>query len=558
MQLAAFKASSDTSPPTAPTNLSATVISGTEIDLAWTASTDNTGVTGYRVERCSGSGCSNFVQVDTPTSTTYSDQGLTASTSYSYRVRAQDAAGNLSGYSATVSATTVAGGSTSIAFVQTAWVTPQTPQTSVSVVFDSAQTAGDLNVVAVGWSDSTSTVNSVTDSEGNTYSLAIGPTRSTGNASQSIYYAKSIVGAPAGGNTVTVTFNAAVAYPDVRLAEYSGLDESNPLDASAGASGSGTTTSSGAATTTNAVDLLVGANYVATGTIGSGSGYTQRDITTPDGDILEDQIVTAAGNYAAVAPQSPSGWWIMQMAAFKAAGAGGGDTQPPTAPSGLTASATVSVVNLSWTASTDNVGVTGYRVERCQGSGCSSFTQVGTATGTTFNDTGLSASTSYSYRLRATDAAGNLSGYSNTASATTSAAGDTTPPSAPTGLSASAGGSVVNLTWTASTDNVGVTGYQIERCQGSGCSSFAQVGTSTSASYTDGGLTASMTYNYRVRAIDAAGNLSGYSNTTTATTTAGLTAPTGLFVVAASSSEIDLAWGSSRRCRHDQLSAGAL
>src|SRR5262249_41471128 len=58
---------------------------------------------------------------------------------------------------------------------------------------------------------------------------------------------------------------------------------------------------------------------------------------------------------------------------------------------------------------------------RCQGSGCSNFTQIATPTGTSYNDTGLAASTSYSYRVRATDAAGNLSGYSNTASATTQA-----------------------------------------------------------------------------------------------------------------------------------------
>ena len=67
------------------------------------------------------------------------------------------------------------------------------------------------------------------------------------------------------------------------------------------------------------------------------------------------------------------------------------DTSPPTAPSGLTATASgSSQVNLSWTAATDNVGVTGYRVERCQGAGCTNFTQVATPTGTTYNDTGRS------------------------------------------------------------------------------------------------------------------------------------------------------------------------
>ena len=78
----------------------------------------------------------------------------------------------------------------------------------------------------------------------------------------------------------------------------------------------------------------------------------------------------------------------------------------------------MSQVNLSWTASTDNVGVTGYLVER-QDPGSGSFVQVGTSTGTSDNDTGLAAGSTYSYRVRATDAAQNLSQYSGVASATT-------------------------------------------------------------------------------------------------------------------------------------------
>ena len=100
---------------------------------------------------------------------------------------------------------------------------------------------------------------------------------------------------------------------------------------------------------------------------------------------------------------------------------------PPTAPGGLTAtSASSTQINLAWTASTDNVGVTEYKVERCQAIGCTTFSQIATSTGTTYDDTGLAASTSYSYRVRATDAAGNVSTYSNTASAATSAASDAT------------------------------------------------------------------------------------------------------------------------------------
>jgi PKD repeat protein len=96
------------------------------------------------------------------------------------------------------------------------------------------------------------------------------------------------------------------------------------------------------------------------------------------------------------------------------------DTQPPSVPAGLTASAvSATQINLGWTASTDNVGVTGYRVERCQGASCANFTEIAPPSGTSFNDTGLAAGTTYRYRVRAVDAAGNLSGYSNIASATT-------------------------------------------------------------------------------------------------------------------------------------------
>jgi chitodextrinase len=89
----------DTVPPTAPGSLTVTAASTTQINLSWTASTDNVGVAGYKVERCSGAACSSFTQIATPTTTAYSDMGLTPSTSYSYRVRATDAAGNLSAYS---------------------------------------------------------------------------------------------------------------------------------------------------------------------------------------------------------------------------------------------------------------------------------------------------------------------------------------------------------------------------------------------------------------------------------------------------------------------------
>jgi fibronectin type III domain protein len=321
MQLVAFRAASggggDTQAPMAPTGLTATPGSNSTINLAWTASTDDVGVTGYRVERCQGAGCSNFTQVGTSTAPSYGDSGLTASTSYSYRVRATDAATNLSGYSNTASATTLAGGPPSIAFVQSNYAVPPTPQTTVTVRYTGAQTPGNLNVVAIGWNDATSQVVTVTDTVGNVYVRALA-TVQPGIQSQVIYYAANIGGAAANTNTVTVTFNAAADWPDVRIAEYRGIDPVTPVDIATGAYGTDGMSNSGAVTTTNATDLLVGANYVQTRTLGPGAGYTERLITTPDGNILEDRVVTATGSYSATAPVNGAGW-VMQMVAFRGA-----------------------------------------------------------------------------------------------------------------------------------------------------------------------------------------------------------------------------------------------
>jgi hypothetical protein len=379
-------------------------------------------VTGYLLERCSGSGCTTFTLIGSPTGTTYSDTGLTPSRSYSYRLRATDAAGNVSGYSSTATTATSTTTSSSIAYVQSQSASPDNSSlATLSATFSSAQTAGNFNVVAVGWGSSTAIgISSVTDSKGNTYALAVGPTYVSGVGSAAIYYAKSIAASAAGGNTVTVTWASAVGFPDIRMAEYRGISTTSPLDVTAVANGTSTLSNSGSATTTNANDLLVGSNWFTLGTTSAGTGYTQRQISGWDGDILEDQIVSTVGAYSATAPITTSSPWIMQMAAFK--GAGSGDTTPPSAPTALVSPANSdSQINLSWTKSTDNVGVTSYLIERCLTSACT-FAQIGTTPTATYFDTSVSATTSYNYRVRATDASSNLSGYSNTVTASAAAA----------------------------------------------------------------------------------------------------------------------------------------
>lgn len=98
--------SPDTQAPTTPGTPGLTVLSDTNIDVTWTASTDNVGVTHYELERCSGASCSSWAQIAVPATNSYSDSGLAPSTSYSYRVRAVDAANNKSAYSGTGTDTT--------------------------------------------------------------------------------------------------------------------------------------------------------------------------------------------------------------------------------------------------------------------------------------------------------------------------------------------------------------------------------------------------------------------------------------------------------------------
>jgi glucose/arabinose dehydrogenase len=100
------------------------------------------------------------------------------------------------------------------------------------------------------------------------------------------------------------------------------------------------------------------------------------------------------------------------------------DTQPPTNPTNLTAaSAGSSGIQLGWTGSTDNAAIAYYAIERCVGAGCSDFAQTAISANTSFSDGGLAPATSYGYRVRAFDPSGNPSGYSNSASAQTSAGG---------------------------------------------------------------------------------------------------------------------------------------
>lgn len=189
--------------------------------------------------------------------------------------------------------------------------------------------------------------------------------------------------------------------------------------------------------------------------------------------------------------------------------AGSTDTVAPSTPLNLVASGTTqTTTNLSWTASTDNVGVTGYTIY--QGA-----TLIGTSTTTSYTVTALTPSTGYTFAVSAKDAAGNMSGQSASAFATTLAPVlDTTAPTAPTMSASGTTQTSTNLSWSGATDNVAVTGYDLY------INGTLLGSTTTATTYAVTGLTASTTYTFNVKAKDASGNVSANSNTVSVSTLA--------------------------------------
>ena len=181
------------------------------------------------------------------------------------------------------------------------------------------------------------------------------------------------------------------------------------------------------------------------------------------------------------------------------------DTTAPTAVSSFTATAgSTSAISLRWGASTDNRAVTGYRIW-CDGV----LVTTAPATATSFTDSGLAASTTYVYTIRAIDGAGNLS---TTATATATTRGADSPPTAPGDVTVSVTDTTARLAWSAASDNLGVTGYRVWR-------DGALLGTTTSRAWYNANLAPETSYTWTIRAIDTAGQ-EGPAVTVTATTAA--------------------------------------
>jgi chitodextrinase len=322
-----------------------------------------------------------------------------------------------------------------------------------NVAFKNANTAGNFIVVFLAWTNTSSV--SVTDSHKNEYKKVADPTPWGSNRSSQVFYASNIAG---GSNTVQAKFTTAIKSPGwaaMYIQEYSAIDNANPVDVSHVNTGMTAEMSSGSATTTNANDLIFGAGASSGKMTQVGAGFTLRSDAFDN--RTEDMNVTTVGPYEATATQDGnSNPWVMHLVAFRV-DPNAPDTTAPSTPTGLTQTSTgMNQVELTWNGSSDNTEVTGYEVLR-------NNAVIAAPKTTSFTDSNLQPLTTYTYTVRARDAAGNLSAKSAAITATTpSPPVDTTLPivsiTAPITNAIVSG--AIDVTATA-TDDVGVASVQV-------------------------------------------------------------------------------------------------
>jgi chitodextrinase len=407
-ELALGTAPGDAQAPTPPTGVTAQATSSSSITVSWGAATDDVGVTDYRVFR-------DGVQVGTATTTSYTDTGLTAGTTYSYTVAAADAAGNVSAQSEPAEATPPAAEAAAVSFVGAATGTGS--GTSTTVPAPVGATTGDLLVAAVssrgapvvtapaGWTEVR--VDSISTTMRQALFVRTGTT----------------------DNSSTWSLSRAQDHV-VQVLAYRGVDTADPVISSAGGPVTSTSIPHPAVSVLDGARVVTVAGIARTTALTPGSPLTERsEITTVSTARYKVSANTAdlaaqgttAGPYATGAGGSAGG--IGQTLALRPAAGGtapgpGPDTTPPSAPPGVTAAATSPTsADVAWQASADVGGVTGYQVFR-------DGIRVGTATGTSFTDTGLTPSTQYSYTVAAVDTAGNVSAQSAPPATVTTPTGD--------------------------------------------------------------------------------------------------------------------------------------
>ncbi|MEX2282481.1 MAG: fibronectin type III domain-containing protein, partial [Gemmatimonadota bacterium] len=485
--------------PGAPSGLTATTRSSSEIRLSWTAAPTAT-VDSYRIERRTGANA--YAEIASVSSATldHSDQGLTAATPYDYQVRACNT-GGCSGYTAPASATTQP-------------ATPGAPSALSATTASSSQI--DLSwTAASGTVDSYRVERSATSGSGFTEiaSLTGAAYQNTGltPATQYFYRVRACNTGGCTAYTAEASATTQPAAPGVPSAFSATTVSSSQINLNWSAATG--------IVDTYRIERRTGANaYAEIASLPSGTlAHSDQGLTAA---TLYDYQVRACNTGGCSAHSTPAS----------------ATTQPatPGAPAALSATAvSPSQINLSWTAASGTVD--SYRVERSTSSG-SGFTEIVSVTGTAHQDTARNPATQYFYRVRACNT-GGCTAYTAEASATTQPA----IPGVPSTLSATTvSSSQINLAWTAASGTV--DNYRIERKTGAAV--FAEIASVNGATFahSDQGLTAATLYDYQVRACNISG-CSAYSAPASATThpaTPG--APSALSATGVSSSQINLSW----------------
>jgi hypothetical protein len=477
-------------PPVAPESFTATGISSTQINLSWS---DVTGATGLSLERCSGAGCASFAQIASLNAGEHSfaNSGLSAGVVYRYRLRAFSQGASV--YSNIAEAATTA-------------PLPPAPQSLIA-------TTSATSEIALRWTD-TSTVETGSVIErcaapGCTSFVTVGQVAAntttfvSGGLNSSTLYRFRVRAFNAGGSSPASNVAEATTLPTVPTALTAVAASSSQINV---------TWSSTPGATGTKVERCNGAGCMNFILIAQLTATTSPSTGLSAGTLYRFRVRSYnAGGHSAYSA-------IVEA------------TTIPLSPAGLTAvPVSASELSLRWN---DTIGETGFRVERCIGTGCTNFVEVGqtVANVITMSNTGLVSGALHRYRVKAF----NTSGVSVPSSVVQA----TTLPTTPVGLAATAVSSgQINLTWPAI---AGATGVRIERCAGTACTAFGQV-TQLAAvtSYANTGLSPGTIYRYRVRGSNN-GGVSAYSNV--AETTSPPSAPGSLIVTPVSASELLLRW----------------
>jgi hypothetical protein len=487
---------------------------GTQVGLAWAAATDNVGVAGYSVERCQGVGCSAFVEIASPAGLTYTDAGLAVTTSYSYRIRAADAAALFGPYS------------------------------NIATVVTAGGTTPGL-VAAYGFDEGAGTSATDASGSGNAGTLLTGTVwNAAGRFGGALQFngASAGVTVPDSGSldlTTGMTLEAWV-YPtslpvgwrnvvgkDIdRYYLMAGSNNSTPATGGTYSVGGNANTYAPSPLAVNAwthlaatfdgtsVRLFVNGVQV-TSRAQTGALTTSAGLLTIGYDSYGEYFTGLIDEVRVYNRALSVGEIQSDMAT--AVGSGGPRltiTQPAES-----ASVVGPTIAIAYTTAGDLTGVDHVHFQLDSSPEVMDLTLDGAS-----NLTNVAAG---SHVLRGYLARADHSKITGTDTLRNfvSTLPDTTAPSAPGTLTATATATQIALAWGAATDNVGVTGYRVERCQGVGCTTFVQIAAPTGLTYTDTGLAAATSYSYRVRAIDAAALLGPYANTATLATGA---APSGL------------------------------